>query len=140
MPTALAVDEPDDRKRRALELAAGTTRARDAAVAVQGSAFLAATDAGASLREIADATGIPHMTVRRIIERARASDPTLDETFELMHELERDLVSATEAARRLGVTTREVYRRIDAGSIKVRKVDRVVRIPVSELPPEHGHP
>ena len=139
MRTAPAVEEPDDRKRRALGLAAGTTRARDAAVAAQASAFLAATEAGASLREIADATGVPHMTVRRIIELARALEGPPDEALVSWASPNPDFVSTSEAAQRLGITPRELYRRIDDGSLKARKVNRLLLIPISQLPPERGH-
>ena len=50
--------------------AAAKTRSHAVALAERDAAVLRASDAGASLREIAEATGIAHMTVKRIIERA----------------------------------------------------------------------
>lgn len=61
-------------KRQALSLAKrASAKAGDAGVAHR-SAVLFAHDAGASLREIAEASGMSHSTVKRIIERASLAD------------------------------------------------------------------
>ena len=56
-------------KRRVLKLAASAARRADVAQSSRNNAIRFAADAGASLREIAAATGVPHMTVKRIIEK-----------------------------------------------------------------------
>lgn len=62
--------DPDGTRRRALKLAADAARRVVDAETKQRAAFRYATEAGASLRDIAGATGVPHMTVKRILERS----------------------------------------------------------------------
>lgn len=62
--------DPGD-KARALKLAGHATAQARGAESKQQAAIVFAADQGASLREIAEATGIPHVTVKRILERAR---------------------------------------------------------------------
>jgi DNA invertase Pin-like site-specific DNA recombinase len=69
------VTDADGDKRRALRQAAYTTKKADTAETSRNAAIRFAADNGASLREISEATGIPHMTVKRIIERASALLP-----------------------------------------------------------------
>ena len=57
----------DDDKRRALGHAASRTRRRIEAERAEANAFAFAHRVGASLREIEEATGVPHMTVKRRI-------------------------------------------------------------------------
>lgn len=64
--------DPAGDKRRALKLAAHASKKFDDAEAGRAAALRFAKEQGASLREIADATGIPHVTVGRIIDRAPA--------------------------------------------------------------------
>jgi Homeodomain-like domain len=68
-PTRVA--DPEGDKRRALRLAATATHRADLAETSRNNAIRFAADAGASLREIAAATQLPHMTVKRIISRHR---------------------------------------------------------------------
>jgi DNA invertase Pin-like site-specific DNA recombinase len=70
-PTRMA--DPEGDKRRALRLAATAAHRADLAEASRNNAIRFAADAGASLREIAAATELPHMTVKRIISRQRES-------------------------------------------------------------------
>ena len=60
-------------KRRAIKLAAHAARRVDVAETARTAAIRFAAAHGASLREIAEATGLGHMTVKRIIERARSA-------------------------------------------------------------------
>jgi hypothetical protein len=62
--------DPEADKRRALRLASSAARRADAAAQTRTNAIRFAADAGASLREIADATGLSAMTVKRTIDRA----------------------------------------------------------------------
>jgi hypothetical protein len=68
---------PDDDKRRALAHAASRTRRRADAERAEANAFAFAHELGASLREIEEATGVPHMTVKRRIASVtvEADDP-----------------------------------------------------------------
>ena len=70
-PTRAADLEGD--KRRALKLAATAAHRADLAETSRNNAIRFAADAGASLREIAAATELPHMTVKRIVDRQRES-------------------------------------------------------------------
>lgn len=74
MATPRRHSDPDGDKRRALKHAAVTVNRLDKAEQARTAAIRFAADCGASLREIADATGIPHMTVKRILERAKTMD------------------------------------------------------------------
>lgn len=69
-PPTRAVDLEGD-KRRALRLAANASHRADLAETSRNNAIRFAADAGASLREIAAATELPHMTVKRIVDRQR---------------------------------------------------------------------
>lgn len=66
-PTRPADAEGD--KRRAVKLAANAAQRADVAEMSRDNAIRFASQSGASLREIADATGLGHMTVKRIIDR-----------------------------------------------------------------------
>ena len=57
-------------KRNALELAAHATEKAAIAEAEKAAAIRFALGAGASLREVSEVTGIPHVTVKRIADRA----------------------------------------------------------------------
>ena len=70
-PTRAA--EPEGDKRRALKLAATAAHRADLAETSRNNAIVFAADTGASLREIAAATELPHMTVKRIVDRQRES-------------------------------------------------------------------
>jgi hypothetical protein len=70
-PTRAADIEGD--KRRALKLAASAAHRADLAETSRNNAIRFAADAGASLRDIAAATELPHMTVKRIVDRQRES-------------------------------------------------------------------
>jgi hypothetical protein len=70
-PTRAADPEAD--KRRALKLAATASQRADLAETTRNNAIRFAADAGASLREIAAATDLPHMTVKRIVDHQRES-------------------------------------------------------------------
>lgn len=70
-PTRAA--DPEGDKRRALSLAASAAHRADIAETSRNNAIRFAADAGASLREIAAATELPHMTVKRIVDRQRES-------------------------------------------------------------------
>jgi len=59
----------DAAKGKALRDAAEAAHASRAALVKRDTAIANAIGAGASYREIADATGIPHMTVKRIVDR-----------------------------------------------------------------------
>lgn len=65
--------DPEGDKRRALKLAAAASHRSDLAEVSRNNAIRFAADTGASLREIAAATELPHMTVKRIIDRQRES-------------------------------------------------------------------
>jgi DNA invertase Pin-like site-specific DNA recombinase len=60
-------------KRRALKLAAHAASRADVAEKSKANAIRFASQCGASLREIAEATGVPHVTVKRIIDRQQAT-------------------------------------------------------------------
>jgi DNA invertase Pin-like site-specific DNA recombinase len=68
------VPDPAGDKRRALRLAGNAARRAGLAETTRNNAIRFAAENGASLREIADATGVPHMTVKRIIERVRSGE------------------------------------------------------------------
>lgn len=69
-PTPITKKNLDAAKDRALRQAARTAEKwREAEDAKNGMIQMCA-ELGASLREISDATGIPHMTVKRIIDRS----------------------------------------------------------------------
>lgn len=70
-PTRAA--DPDGDKRRALRLAASAAHRADLAETTRNNAIRFAADSGASLREIATATELPHMTIKRIVDRQRES-------------------------------------------------------------------
>ena len=71
-PPSRAAD-PEGDKRRALKLAATASHGAGLAQTSRNNAIRFAADAGASLREIATATELPHMTVKRIVDRERKS-------------------------------------------------------------------
>ena len=60
-------DEAD--KKIGLRFAATSARKQDLALTTRNNAIRFAYDSGASLREIAEATGIPHSTIKRICDR-----------------------------------------------------------------------
>jgi hypothetical protein len=60
-------------KRRALKLAANAAQRASITQGTRDNAIRFAADSGASLREIAAATGLDHMTVKRIVDRQRQS-------------------------------------------------------------------
>ncbi len=57
--------------RRLLRLVGHGARNAERAIASRDAAIREAHRAGASLRDIADAAGVSHMTVKRIVERTR---------------------------------------------------------------------
>jgi len=57
-------------KARALELAAHAARRFGDADSRRAAAMRFAADCGASLREISEATGVPHTSVKRLIDRS----------------------------------------------------------------------
>lgn len=61
--------DPDAAKKRALRQLQWVTRRREKEELSHRSAMRAAAAAGASLREIAEAAGVGHMTVKRVLER-----------------------------------------------------------------------
>jgi hypothetical protein len=65
--------DSDGDKRRALKLAASASQRASITQSTRDNAIRFAADSGASLREIAAATGLDHMTVKRIIDRQRQS-------------------------------------------------------------------
>ncbi len=69
----IQASDPEGDKRRALKLAASAAHRADLAETSRNNAIRFAADAGASLREIAVATELPHMTVKRIVDRQRES-------------------------------------------------------------------
>jgi hypothetical protein len=71
-PTRVA--DIDGDKRRALKLAATAAHRADLAETSRNNAIRFAADTGASLREIAAVTELPHMTIKRIVDRGR--EPT----------------------------------------------------------------
>lgn len=73
MRTPRTHHDPVGDKRRALRHAAIVCRRVDADEEVQRAVILFASHAGASSQEIADATGVAHDRVRRILERVRAA-------------------------------------------------------------------
>jgi hypothetical protein len=66
------VDSEGD-TRRALKLAANASQRATITQGTRDNAIRFAADSGASLREIAAATGLDHMTVKRIVDRQRQS-------------------------------------------------------------------
>lgn len=60
----------DRDKRAALQLAVRAAKRADAAEVTKANAVRFALDQGASLRELADALGVSHMTVKRLAGRA----------------------------------------------------------------------
>jgi DNA invertase Pin-like site-specific DNA recombinase len=60
----------DRDKRAALQLAVRAAKRADAAAVTKANAVRFALDQGASLRELADALGVSHMTVKRLAGRA----------------------------------------------------------------------
>lgn len=66
-------NDPEGDKRRALMLAKRTAERSGTAEESRNNAILFASREGASLREIADATGLGHMTVKRIIDKEAAT-------------------------------------------------------------------
>jgi DNA invertase Pin-like site-specific DNA recombinase len=73
MPTPRKHTDPAGDKRRAIRQAASAQRKLEAAEAARNAAVMFAHELGGSLREIADGIGLPHMTVKRIIERTGAA-------------------------------------------------------------------
>jgi hypothetical protein len=69
----IRVADAEGDKRRALKLAATASQRSDLAETSRNNAIRFAADAGASLREIAAATDLPHMTIKRIVDRQRES-------------------------------------------------------------------
>lgn len=63
--------DTDRDKRTAVQLAVRAAQRADAAEATKANAIRFALDRGASLREVADALGVSHMTVKRLAGRAR---------------------------------------------------------------------
>lgn len=72
MTTPRVRHDPEGDKRRALDLAAHAASRYTESESKRSATMRFASDCGASLREIAEATGVPHMTVKRLIERTRA--------------------------------------------------------------------
>ena len=70
-PPKRPVDPVRDKK-NALRLAATAVSRADVAESTRDNAIRFAADSGASLREIAAATGLATMTVKRIVDRVRA--------------------------------------------------------------------
>lgn len=66
--------DPERDRRHALKLAAYAGRKGDKAARERDSAIVLASSFGASRRDIADAIGIPHVTVSRIIDRTPSPD------------------------------------------------------------------
>lgn len=66
--------DPEKDKRTALRLAGRATTRREKAQREEVAAMRFAVDAGASLREVAAATGVPHVTVKRMLERSTADE------------------------------------------------------------------
>lgn len=66
--------DPERDKRNWLYLAKKAVEKAHVSENARNNAIRFAAEEGASLREIAEATGLPHMTVKRIIDRARAKD------------------------------------------------------------------
>ena len=73
MATPRKHKDPDGDKRRALTQVTYSARKADTAERAKVAAMLFASERGASLREIAEAADLPHMTVKRMLERARAA-------------------------------------------------------------------
>ena len=69
MPTDHTRSDPDGDRRRVLKHATDRARKAAEAIAARDNAIHLAREAGASLREISEATGIPHVTVKRILDR-----------------------------------------------------------------------
>lgn len=65
--------DPDGDKRRALKHAARSASKLETSERDRDAAILFASEVGSSLREIADATGLSHMSVKRILERTPAN-------------------------------------------------------------------
>jgi hypothetical protein len=63
-------NDDETRKRQALRLAAQATAKTRTAEAAEERAIRFARESGASLREIGEAIGRPHMTVKAMSERA----------------------------------------------------------------------
>jgi hypothetical protein len=74
-PPVRAAD-PEGDKRRALRLASTSAHRAGVAETSRNNAIRFAAEVGASLREIAAATELPHMTVKRIIDRQRLETTT----------------------------------------------------------------
>jgi DNA invertase Pin-like site-specific DNA recombinase len=68
-PTPRTESDAAGDKRRALRHAADRTRRLAEAEQARNTAIRLAHQLGASLREIAEATGIPHVTVGRIVNK-----------------------------------------------------------------------
>lgn len=66
-----------EEKRLALKFAARQARLYDESSTRRAHAMLLARDAGASLAEVSEATGVPVMTVKRIVDRHTSSIATL---------------------------------------------------------------
>ncbi|HSS11219.1 MAG TPA: helix-turn-helix domain-containing protein [Acidimicrobiales bacterium] len=60
-------------KRNMLRLAAKAAQKADLSERAKDNAIWMAHESGASLREIAEATGIPHVTIKRIVDRAETA-------------------------------------------------------------------
>lgn len=66
--------DPEGDKKRALMLAKRAAERSGVAEESRNNAIRFASSEGASLREIADATGLGHMTVKRIVDKEKASN------------------------------------------------------------------
>lgn len=64
--------DPESERRSALKLAGYAAKKADATGQERNATIWFAAPSGASLREIAEATGIPHVTVKRILDRLAA--------------------------------------------------------------------
>lgn len=62
--------KPESKQENLLKLVRYATENAEVASSKRDAAIREAHRAGSSLREIADASGISHMTVKRIVERA----------------------------------------------------------------------
>lgn len=73
MTTKRKVD-PEAAKNRALRQVTWMAGRAEKATASKHASIRFAADAGASLRELAEASGLSHMTIKRLLERSTADD------------------------------------------------------------------
>jgi hypothetical protein len=62
--------DPKADKQNALKLAAHASKRSNATLHARDAAIRFARDHGASLRELAEATGLGHMTIKRIVDQS----------------------------------------------------------------------